>query len=1615
MNEFNSTRFSSLIKLFSLILGLSLASMSSALAQIPSCACHGALQVSVDDTCRAVITAASLLADGSTCGGVQDAHVILMKTPTGGIIASGEGQAELTDAYQYLNKTIYGKVTNADGTNSCWTSIFIEDKMKPRWAKSEPDTILTICPAVGSYLPEAYDNCHPPKVYQVREEIIVNDCNKPQFFAGPDTLKLIIRSYRAVDESNNISDTDFVVYIYVTSLDISNLIGVQNVQLECDEPYAKIQSGRYEGHPSPTNIGSLYGSGVPALHAWMPTTRGAGTVDVNPKNGNLRLAGGTDAGTSAGLGAQLCFKAVADGTISFDWSAIMQGPTPPSGNFNNEHASYKVGSNAPIQITTNGSGTIPQNGHLNGITIEEGEEFCFRVRTNNDRRWTEIMISNFSGPIAPSTPLNPEVTDLCGIYVTFDDVEFPEVKCVKKIMRTWKILEWKNCDSKYMEFVQIIEIVDTKAPVITKIEPYYEATTNGNTCEGFFRLPKPTITDNCSQNIKYDVTYTGGFIKGVKLTDADRFIPLPVGCNYVTYTAFDGCLNQSEIYFTVEVKDNTPPIAICDQNTVIGLTTNGQAWVPATSFDDGSYDDCAVDMMLVRRMVPGCEPCAAPILPNFTYLGAYTSTGKAKPHHYYMSKSKERASIAIKKAAAMGGYVVAINDIDEDAWVYSKVQEWKLKSDYLIGLVNTYKAGAVYKWVNGENSTYRNWALNAPYNPGGEYTAVYDSSANWYDFNAYSCEEAELYYVVEIEDPCGFSTGAMFCCSDIAQSPMMVQFRVIDKSGNWNDCMVNAVINDKLPPSIVCPTDRVAYCDDYFDIENLTESFGWPTAFDNCDPIRITTDSIVEINSCRIGRITRTFTATDAGGRTATCTQRIEILPSRLFEMDSTRWPADHLSVEGCENPNDPKFSPDNMGRPDLTTHNICSLVGAQYTDEVFYFNNGFGEACFKILRHWRVIDWCNYITLPGGGHDYKIWSHTQVIMVSDRNKPEILSGCAYQSVCTYDPNCSEGYIELIATATDNCTEQLGYTYKVYLNGSSSFDPRYSKSGLATINQQNRINSVNASGNYPIGTHKIVWSFQDKCGNITSCTKEFTISNCKAPTPYCINGLATSLMPMGDGGMVEIWATDFDNGSYHPCGYKVYHSFEPMTFDSTGRLIQQNGRQFTCDDLGRQNVRIYVGVITPAGDLIQDYCETFIDVQDNQKVCKRDSLIVGGKIVNTSNKPVKDVLVTLEGSEQTMLTGDNGNYKFNKVAKGGSYILTPTKNDDYMNGISTLDIVYIQRHILDIEKLNNPYKKVAADVNNDQRITASDLTELRKLILGVTDSFANNNSWKIFDKSYNFFDPTYAETEILPMAYNLERIQHDMMVDFIAVKVGDVDENAKANLNDVILESRSVENMELAVADQKFTSGQSIEVPVYLTNNVDVAGFQFTFNFDPQMFSLEAINSPLAGVTDNNFGFTKLSEGMIAVSYNQAQVIELNEGANVLVVSLKARMDGSLSNMLTIGSDIARAEAYDGDFNVMNVSLNVVNRGLNEVVLHQNTPNPFKSTTTIGFELPQPSDVVITVYDVTGKTLKVVNQHFEKGYNSIELNKLELGATGVLYYTMESGDFKATRKMVVIE
>ncbi|MBK9254658.1 MAG: T9SS type A sorting domain-containing protein [Saprospiraceae bacterium] len=1651
MNGTNFTRFGRLGKISVFFLILTLGIFSSLSAQGPGgCACKGAVQISLDEFCQATVTADMLLAGTNDCTG---GTVLLMTTPTGQPI---QGSPVINSTW--VGKTLYGKVTN--GINSCWSVITVEDKIAPTWEDDDPEDYVMTCPSMDAFAPLAYDNCSIPTVYIISEEITVNTCNLPQIFAGPDTLKLIVRKYLAVDKSGNVSLDTCEVRIWVVGLDTDDFIAVPNVTLQCDGNFARLENG----HPSPTDItigGVTYkGSGVPMLFPWMPSTTGNGTVDISSALGSIRLEGGTNGTNNTAVGAQVCIVAQSSGYISFDWTA---NKTNDNNNFTSDPIQYTIDGGAPVNILNSnvpGPG-VTANGVFN-VYMTKDQVLCIRVMTDNagvsptTGGHSIFNMTNIQG--VGGIALNPDAITACNIYVTYTDTKFPTIKCVTKIMRKWTILEW-SCDSNLLEFYQIIEIHDSVGPVISGLVNG-SATTGGHACEALYKLPKPTLTDNCSSLLTYDVTYPGGFFKGLKVSDADRFVRLPFGYNEITYTAFDDCHNQTVFTIIVNVEDNTPPVAICDEWTTVGLTTEGKAWVPATSFDDGSYDECDLAKLVVRRMTaPDCiKPCKTPEIPGFKLLDIING------RYYYISNHAVIPSVALKTAKALENYVVTYNNVTESAAVRKLVTDWYGEINFLVGYTDI-KLKGTYVWE--APSTY------LPGVSGNYQYVVHTVGGSLSSVDNYS----EYRYVIEVEDPCGFGAYTEFCCEDIG-TDQMVRMRAIDKSGNWNECMVRAVVQDKLPPAITCPPHVFITCNEYFDTGKLTHSFGWPTAYDNCESPLIKQDSIIDLNACRIGTITRTFTVTDRGGRTASCTQTIHVdnITDR-FVMTPDRWPIDRTFPNGCADPNSEAFQPAVTGRPDLTADNICTLVGATFEDQVFYFNNDDGDACFKILRHWSVIDWCQPLYNNGGGFTYAQWNHTQVIKVYDNEKPVITSSCAEKTTCTYDPTCTSGFIELIATAVDQeCTEVLRYSYKIYPFNGSSFDPGLSKSGLS--------NTANASGNYPIGKHRIVWAFEDRCGNVSKCEQLFNIVDCKDPTPVCLP-LSTALMadPDGDGPalpMVELWAIDFDRKSYKSCNANevLLFTFDnvPMQvenktvfsqvinvttkhyFDKTGGLLkwqsaaypagsaeraivdrynrgeansQQGGRIQLWDPATRSAATVWssndiptnvesidVNIIMTVWDegFRHDFCMTTLKLICNS--CPTpDGNRIAGSVSTDAGEMVDDVIVTVHADmveyPKSLMTSATGMYEF-VLPSGNDFEVGATKDIDHMNGVSTLDLVLIQRHILGLDVFNSPYKVIAADANNDGKVTAADLSELRKLILGTTIELPNNTSWRfpVADQTMNM-DNVFPFVEMFTFPQlNTDQTNRN----FVAVKVGDVNGNASANINSNKLEARSSQALALTTDNTKFNQGQNVSIPFAVQHSADVAGFQFTLRFDINAFDLESIESNTITLNENNFGFHRLSEGLITVSWNKDNAVSIAKDEVLFTLNLKAKANGEIANAVQLNSEVIKAEAYTQDVNVMGIEFRVGNKSnTQEVVLYQNTPNPFKASTLIGFELPETMSATLKVYDVTGKVVKVINNTFTKGYNSVEIHKNEFGSAGVLYYTLEAGDFKATKKMVVIE
>ena len=89
-------------------------------------------------------------------------------------------------------------------------------------------------------------------------------------------------------------------------------------------------------------------------------------------------------------------------------------------------------------------------------------------------------------------------------------------------------------------------------------------------------------------------------------------------------------------------------------------------------------------------------------------------------------------------------------------------------------------------------------------------------------------------------------------------------------------------------------------------------------------------------------------------------------------------------------------------------------------------------------------------------------------------------------------------------------------------------------------------------------------------------------------------------------------------------------------------------------------------------------------------------------------------------------------------------------------------------------------------------------------------------------------------------------------------------------------------------------------------------------------------------------------------------------------------------------------------------------------LLHQNYPNPFNPVTTLRYDLPENALVNITIYDMMGRQISTLVSSLQStGYKSIQWNGTnDAGqpvSAGLYMYTIQTGDFKQTKKMVLLK
>ncbi len=383
--------------------------------------------------------------------------------------------------------------------------------------------------------------------------------------------------------------------------------------------------------------------------------------------------------------------------------------------------------------------------------------------------------------------------------------------------------------------------------------------------------------------------------------------------------------------------------------------------------------------------------------------------------------------------------------------------------------------------------------------------------------------------------------------------------------------------------------------------------------------------------------------------------------------------------------------------------------------------------------------------------------------------------------------------------------------------------------------------------------------------------------------------------------------------------------------------------------------------------------------------------------------------LTISGVTSSLNSGNDGVFAFGDVMSCYTESLRLQKDDLHKTGVSIIDMIAVQRHLLTVEPLDSPYKLIAADVNNSGDISITDLVDMRRVILNVSPAFPNNKAWKFVPADYEFENPNAPWEEVYPEGnFQFDVISYDTDKTYIGIKTGDVNGDA-LNLQSEV-DDRNLQLFAMEMEDQALEAGKYYTVPFKAAQSSTLEGFQFGANFDESKAAITAIEAgTLSQISAENIS---LQDNELRMAWSgQADLVEGEQLFNMVIV---AKENVQLSKLFGLAPNVMPAVAYDAELQPTNLAITFsgASAAHSNISALGNRPNPFQTQTEVVFNIQNDSDVTLTVYDVTGSLIYSRNETLQSGSYNWALTNQEIPSEGVYFYTLKTNNESLTKKMI---
>ena len=389
---------------------------------------------------------------------------------------------------------------------------------------------------------------------------------------------------------------------------------------------------------------------------------------------------------------------------------------------------------------------------------------------------------------------------------------------------------------------------------------------------------------------------------------------------------------------------------------------------------------------------------------------------------------------------------------------------------------------------------------------------------------------------------------------------------------------------------------------------------------------------------------------------------------------------------------------------------------------------------------------------------------------------------------------------------------------------------------------------------------------------------------------------------------------------------------------------------------------------------------------DGEHFCWSKIHIEGSETISTCVMTPRGIPVDDVEFENGIFTDTSGCANLGMLSPGT--IIRPQKETKFIT-MSIEDLVLLQKFILGITSHLTPYQKIAADIDNDGKLTMSDV---RKIILG------DRPSWVFIDASFKF-----EGTDFIDYPDTIKYPSSNSKYDFIGIKKGDI----LFNYGREIVHSLD----SVYIEDEVLNKNELMTISVRNTNLITkFEGIQYTLYYNPDSITVKTIKSNNFNV-DGSYVINE-SEGVIKIVFSNILFGDLPADSELFSIEIEPKVNAVLHDVIQFNQNDNYMVNDDNDL------LSIIITNWKDFIPVNSKDLIFDDDIRL---YPQPaSDYVYvrfgnsSIRNVDFTITNIVGEEVQKGRlnnNRVGVSNLQTGLYFVSFYN-KNCNF-ATKKMIV--